>query len=60
MAVTIPPGFDKALALKLANASMLAYDQLSTPAQFTMPPGYTLAANSPPTCSGIWSCSHFS
>ena len=44
MAATIPPGFDKALALKLANASMLAYNQFNDPAQFTMPPGYTLAA----------------
>jgi triacylglycerol lipase len=44
MAVTIPPGFNKALALKLANASLLAYNQFDAPAQFTMPPGYTLAA----------------
>ena len=42
MAVTIPPASTR-LALKLANASMLAYDQLTMPAQFTMPPGYTLA-----------------
>jgi triacylglycerol lipase len=42
MAVTIPAGFDKVLALKLANASLLAYNQLGDPAQFTMPPGYTL------------------
>jgi triacylglycerol lipase len=44
MPVTIPSGFDKALALKLANASLLAYNQLGDPAQFTMPPGYTLVA----------------
>jgi triacylglycerol lipase len=44
MAFTIPAGFDKALALKLANASMLAYNQLGDPARFTMPPGYSLVA----------------
>jgi triacylglycerol lipase len=42
MAITIPPGFSKAIALKLANASMLAYNQFDASAQFTMPPGYTL------------------
>ena len=44
MNATIPPGFDKALALKLANASLLAYTQMNDPADFTMPPGYTLVA----------------
>jgi triacylglycerol lipase len=44
MGVTIPPGFDKAIALKLATASQLAYTQMNAPASFTMPPGYTLAA----------------
>jgi triacylglycerol lipase len=44
MGATIPPGFDKALALKLANASLLAYTQLNDPADFTMPAGYTLVA----------------
>jgi triacylglycerol lipase len=44
MTATIPPGFDKALALKLANASLLAYTQMNDPADFTMPPGYTLVA----------------
>ena len=44
MTTTIPPGFDKALALKLANASLLAYTQFTDPAQFTMEPGYTLVA----------------
>ena len=44
MGITIPPGFDKALALKLANASLLAYTQMNDPADFTMPAGYTLEA----------------
>jgi triacylglycerol lipase len=44
MATAIPPGFDKALALKLANASLLAYTQVNDPSQFTMPAGYTLVA----------------
>ncbi len=44
MPPTIPAGFDKVLALKLANASLLAYTQKNTPAQFIMPAGYTLVA----------------
>ena len=41
---TIPTGFDKTLALKLANDSMLAYVQMNDPVNFIMPPGYTLVA----------------
>ena len=44
MPSTIPAGFDKTLALKLANASLLAYTQMNTPAQFIMPARYTLVA----------------
>jgi triacylglycerol lipase len=44
MASAIPPGFDKSLALKLANDSLLAYTQLNDPSQFIMPPGYMLLA----------------
>lgn len=41
---TIPPGFDKTLALKLANDALLAYVQMNDPVNFIMPPGYTLVA----------------
>jgi triacylglycerol lipase len=44
MAIKIPPGFDKAIALKLANASMLAYNQFDKRPLFTMPAGYTLVS----------------
>src|SRR5260221_2170890 len=42
MAITIPPGYDSAIALKLANASLLAYAQFMDPAHFIPPLGYTL------------------
>ena len=60
MATTIPPGFDKALALKLANASMLAYNQLNYACPVHDARRATRSwGSSPPTCSGTWSRSDY-